>query len=148
MRFGWRPGSTDAVYDATAGAGANEAASADLALAELGRAGVRSGLAEETARLIRLTAGHQVAPDDASGAVLVDADLAILAAAPDAYDCYTVEVRAEYGHLDDDAWRTGRRAVLSGFLSGPALFRIGDDCGPRDARARANMRRELRTLGD
>jgi len=95
---------------------------------------------------VLLTAGHDPAPDDADGAVLCDADLAILAADPEAYAAYTRAVRAEYAHVPDDAFRTGRAAVLQGLLDLPALFRTPHGHAMWEPRARANLRTELRNL--
>src|SRR5688572_3529880 len=48
----------DAVYDPTAGGGANEEASAELAIGTLGRLGLAPALVDAVAGLIRMTAGH------------------------------------------------------------------------------------------
>lgn len=40
---------------------------------------------------------------------LLDADLAILGSDPASYDRYRLAVRREYAHIDELAWRTGRR---------------------------------------
>ena len=135
----------DAVYDPRAPAGANEAASAALAGRVLAEMGEPEGGCAEVQRLVLLTAGHEPAPGDAAGAVLIDADLAVLTADPAAYQAYVDGVRSEYAHVDDAAWRTGRAAVLRSFLERPALFRVPVDAG-RDARARANLRAELARL--
>ena len=97
----------DAVYDPTAPVGVNEAASAELAERICGDAGVAAEVVAEVNRLIRLTAGHQLAVDDLDGGRFCDADLSILGADPDRYERYTCDVRAEYSHLDDTAWRAG-----------------------------------------
>ena len=52
--------------------------------------------------------------------MLLDADLAVLGSEPAAYQAYVTGVRAEYGHVDDAAWATGRAAVLRGLLDRPA----------------------------
>jgi predicted metal-dependent HD superfamily phosphohydrolase len=137
----------DAVYDPLAGD--NEERSAQLAEAELtGRlTGSAAGRAAETARLVRLTAGHAVGAGDANGALLADADLAILAAAPADYDRYAKAVRAEYAQVPDDAFRAGRAAVLAAFAALPELYRAVPERAEWDARARANLARELRNLG-
>ena len=75
-----------------------------------------------------LTAGHDPAPDDANGAVLCDADLAVLASPPDAYVGYASAVREEYGHLSDAEFTAGRIAVLEHLLA-PA--RAVPDCPRR-----------------
>lgn len=132
----------DAVYDPTAGD--NEERSAHLAEAELtGRAAER---AAETARLVRLTAGHGVEPGDPNGALLADADLAILAAPPADYDRYAKAIRAEYAHVPDDAFRAGRAAILAALAELPELYRAVPERAEWDPRARANLARELRNL--
>jgi predicted metal-dependent HD superfamily phosphohydrolase len=134
----------DAVYDPRAAD--NEERSAALAAPALAAAGVPVGRVAEVVRLVRLTAGHAVADGDRNGALLADADLAILAAAPDAYDRYAAAIRREYGHVPDDAFRTGRAAVLRHLLDLPALYRIVPQRAEWTDRAVANVRRELAVL--
>src|SRR5688500_13453931 len=67
----------DAIYDAAAPAGESEARSAALAVDRLTALGCERALVDEVERLVLLTAGHEVDPDDRNGAVLADADLAI-----------------------------------------------------------------------
>jgi len=136
----------DVVYDPTAGAGSNEEASAASAVWALVSVGVAEATADEVARLVRLTAGHVVPRGDPSAAVLIDADLAILAADHDRYDRYSADVRTEYAGLDDAAWRTGRAEVLRRLLAEPTLFHAGRDRAGDDHRARANIARELAAL--
>lgn len=132
----------DAVYDPHAAAGANEEASARLADRALAELGVEAATRVEVARLIGLTAGHRPASDDPAGAVLIDADLGVLGADPAAYQAYVHGVRAEYAHVDEPGWRTGRAAVLRDFLDRPRIFLVAADDG-REARARANLGAEL-----
>ena len=80
------------------------------------------------------------------GAVLCDADLAVLAAPPDAYAAYASAVRAEYGHLSDADFTAGRIAVLERLLALPALYRLPEDDGRWTAAARANLGAELALL--
>ncbi|MCU1356786.1 MAG: hypothetical protein JWM89_2204 [Acidimicrobiales bacterium] len=142
----------DAIYDPAASNGESEAASAELAVRTLRGLdhGADEDLVSEVDRLIRLTVGHEVAPDDRAGAVLVDADLWVLSAAEERYDRYVRDVRAEYAHVADDLWRVGRGAVLQRFLVGIAgLYGAGEaeDQAERRARAALNLRRELASLG-
>lgn len=133
----------DAVYDPTAPAGESERASAELAAAMLGD----DPVAPEVSRLVLLTAGHEVVEGDRNGAVLTDADLAILGAPRARYARYASDVRAEYAHLDHEVWRIGRSAVLRGFLRRPRIY-VTDRAHARfDAAARANLAQELATLG-
>lgn len=134
----------DAVYDPRADD--NEERSAVLAEQELRRAGVPAGRVVETARLVRLTAGHGVVAGDRNGALLADADLAILAAPPDEYDRYAAAVRREYAHVPEDLFRAGRVAVLDALRRLPTLYRIVPSRAEWDARAQANIDRELGAL--
>lgn len=134
----------DAVYDPQASD--NEARSAEMARRDLRDLGASIHAREEVARLIRLTAGHQVEAEDRLGELLVSIDLAILGAPGADYDQYARDVRAEYAHVPDDAWRRGRAAVLERFLAAEQIF---PDPGFRDsfeAQARANLQRELDAL--
>ncbi|MFE2940175.1 hypothetical protein ACFXKG_14110 [Streptomyces sp. NPDC059255] len=124
----------------------NEERSARLAERALPEAGLSAAGTAEVARLVRLTAGHATAPGDRNGAVLCDADLAVLASAPDAYAAYTTAVREEYGFVPDPEFRAGRAAVLEQLLALPALFRTPYGEREWEARARANMAAELRGL--
>jgi predicted metal-dependent HD superfamily phosphohydrolase len=132
----------DAVYDPTRGD--NEEASALLAEEVLGRHGHPDRA--EAARLVRLTATHDPAPHDLRGALLIDADLAVLAADPPDYDVYAAAVRREYAHVPDDAFRAGRAAVLRHLRALPALYRVLPGRADLERRARANLSRELDRL--
>jgi predicted metal-dependent HD superfamily phosphohydrolase len=134
----------DAIYDPAASD--NEARSAERAKAALREQGASLHEREEVARLIRLTAGHEVDGEDRLGGLLVSIDLAILAEPPAEYDAYARDVRAEYTHVPDDLWRLGRAQVLQRFLAAPVIF---PDLGFRarlEAQARANLARELASL--
>lgn len=132
----------DAVYD---GAPDDEERSAQRAEAELTALGVAPSLVAEVVRLVRLTARHAPMPGDRNGEVLSDADLAVLAGAPDRYAAYACAVRAEYAHVDDASFRAGRAAILRDLLAGPALFRTPKAQGWQ-APALANLTAELRDL--
>ncbi|SCX39114.1 Predicted metal-dependent phosphohydrolase, HD superfamily [Klenkia marina] len=132
----------DVAYDPTATD--NEEVSAQRALAGL-RGLVPDERLAEVARLVRLTAGHAPVDDDTDGAVLCDADLAVLAAPPQAYAGYASAVREEYGHLDDEVFTAGRIAVLESLLDLPRLYRT-PTAQPWEAPARANLEAELSLL--
>jgi predicted metal-dependent HD superfamily phosphohydrolase len=123
----------------------NEEVSA--ARARIGLLGlVEPATVEEVERLVLLTAGHDPAPDDANGAVLCDADLAVLAGPPEAYAAYASAVREEYGHLSDEVFTAGRTAVLEQLLALPALYRLPETAAQWTGRARANLTAELSLL--
>jgi predicted metal-dependent HD superfamily phosphohydrolase len=77
--------------------------------------------------------------------MLADADLAVLGAEPAVYQAYVVGVRAEYGHLDDATWRTGRSAVLGSFLERDVIY-LTPAMRPHEPRARANLAAERASL--
>ncbi|MCW2532439.1 MAG: metal-dependent phosphohydrolase [Blastococcus sp.] len=123
----------------------NEEVSAGRARAGL-RGLVPDARVDEVERLVLLTAGHDPAPDDANGAVLCDADLAVLAGPPDAYPAYASAVREEYGHLSDEEFTAGRIAVLEHLLALPALYRTPEAARQWADRAAANLTAELTLL--
>ncbi len=134
----------DLVYEP--GASDNEVRSAALSgewLRELGLTGALSG---EVERLILLTAAHEVGGRDDDGAVLLDADLAVLGAPPPAYEAYARAIRREFAHVDEAAYRLGRAAVLRRFLARPALYQTAPMRAAYEARARQNLERELDLL--
>ena len=100
----------------------------------------------EVARLVRMTADHR--PTDERGALLSDADLSILGQVPGRYHVYVRDVRLDYAHVDDAAWRVGRSRVLEGLLTADPLFHTAHGRELWDAQARANLADELSGLTD
>lgn len=134
----------DVVYDPTRSD--NEERSADRAKHDLAVLGVETADRDEVARLIRLTKGHEVAPGDRLGAVLVSIDLSILGASEARYDAYAAAIRAEYAFVPEDAYRAGRAAVMRKFLEAPVLFPDPALRAELEAQARANIVREIAAL--
>ncbi|WP_411101553.1 hypothetical protein [Streptomyces sp. cmx-4-9] len=124
----------------------NEERSAALAERALPELGIGAARTAEVARLVRLTVTHDPAPGDTDGEVLCDADLAVLAGAPAAYAAYAAAVREEYGFVPDDAFRTGRTAVLRRLLGLPRLFRTPYGTAHWEGPARTNLATELALL--
>ncbi|GGM13538.1 HD domain-containing protein [Micromonospora yangpuensis] len=133
----------DAVYDPRAPGDTNERDSAALAGTLLTEVGLPSAAVAEVRRLVLLTAGHTVAAGDRDGALLCDADLAILAAPPPEYDRYAARIRREYAHVPDPAFRAGRTRVLTALLALPTRYRLPEPARHWEHRARANLNREL-----
>ncbi|HYE41795.1 MAG TPA: phosphohydrolase [Caulobacteraceae bacterium] len=134
----------DGVYDTTRSD--NEEASAILAERDLAGLGEPPGVRAEVARLIRLTKGHTVEPGDRLGALLVSIDLSILGREPIAYERYAAQIRDEYGWVPADAYHAGRAEVLRRFLEAPAIYPDEAFRERYEARARANIARELARL--
>jgi len=133
----------DAIYEPESPA--NEKMSARLAtrdLAELGWAGDRTNAVAE---MILGTETHREPPDHDT-AVLFDADLAILGTQPDTYGRYVDDVRAEYHHVSDEAWRVGRRAVLDQLLDRATIYATKTGQDRWESTARANLANEMAGL--
>jgi predicted metal-dependent HD superfamily phosphohydrolase len=134
----------DAVYDPRATD--NEECSARLVIEALTALRAQTGLVDEVARLVRLTASHDPGPEDTAGQLLCDADLAVLARPWDEYQRYAAAVREEYRHVSDEDFRAGRAAVLRHLHDLPVLFHTPALRDQWETPARANMGRELDAL--
>ncbi|MCZ3386007.1 MAG: metal-dependent phosphohydrolase [Actinomycetia bacterium] len=134
----------DAVYQP--GQDDNEDRSAYVAYDALEQVGADPELIHEVVRLVRLTASHEPDDDDVAGAVLCDADLAILAAKPERYAHYATAIRQEYVHVPEAEFRAGRVKVLRRFLQRPSIYRTAHAREHWEAKARANMSDEIEAL--
>lgn len=123
----------------------DEQASAELAT-ELLAPVTGTGTAEEVARLVRLTATHAPAADDAPGRALCDADLGVLGGDAAEYAAYTAQVRAEYARVPAADFRHGRAQILRRLLERPSVFHTPTGRRLWEAPARANLAREIATL--
>ena len=133
----------DAVYEPRSPA--NERASARLARRDLTELGWSEARCHTVATMIEGTARHED-PPDVDTAVLFDADLAILGTDPATYATYVSNVRDEYAHIDDDAWRDGRTKVLAAFLERSRIYATDAGLGLWETSARDNLGAELREL--
>lgn len=119
----------------------NEADSAALARAELSKRGVSDALCDRVAALVEMT-GHDKPPSgDIQAAVLLDADLAILAAPVEVYDAYVAAIRDEYAFVPDEVFRRGRAVVLRQLMEGK-IFNT-KSMSTLEPAARKNLEREL-----
>jgi predicted metal-dependent HD superfamily phosphohydrolase len=128
--------------------GDNEERSAVLAERMLADTDLPAGTIANVARLVRLTATHDPAPGDPDGAVMCDADLAILAAGPERYAAYAAAVREEYAELPEETFRAGRADLLRRLLARPVLYRTFPARARWETAARRNMATELLLLGE
>jgi predicted metal-dependent HD superfamily phosphohydrolase len=128
----------DAIYEP--GRTGDEARSAELARSVLAAAGADPAAIDRIAAMIEATAGH--APtDDPDRALLLDIDLAILAAAPVLFDRYEDAVRAEHAMIDDADFARGRAAFVAAMLARPAIYLRSETHARWEQRARANLAR-------
>lgn len=132
----------DAVHT---GAPGDEDRSAQLAISELTPLSHEVDVAE-VARLVRLTAHHDPAPDDLRGAQLSDADLGILAAPALRYREYVADVRREYAAVPDTDFARGRLEVLRKLSGRTHIFRTAYGRQHWEAAARSNLAWEIDEL--
>jgi predicted metal-dependent HD superfamily phosphohydrolase len=130
----YRPGASD-----------NEARSAELARAALVEGGAPQSMADEVARLVRLT-DHVAPPEDAVGELVCDVDLSILGRPAGEFEEYERRIRAEYHQVPDPLYRAGRARVLAKLLSRDPLFRTDYFRRRYEDSARHNLRRSLDSL--
>jgi predicted metal-dependent HD superfamily phosphohydrolase len=138
----------DAVYDPARSD--NEEASAALAAKTLASLHVPQRLATRVSHLILATRHGTAAPEasaDGDMALLLDLDLAILAAKRDQYAAYAAAVRREYSIYPDEVYWPGRRKVLGQFLAQPRIYLTERLHRAWDGQARANLAWEMEQLG-
>lgn len=135
----------DVVYDGRPGD--DERASAVWARTQLADADIDEDVVAHVGDLILATINHQADIEDRVADVLLDADLSILGASPDAYDAYALAAREEYSQVPDRVWRAGRADIMSRLLDREHLYRTPGARGRWEAAARANLQRELARLG-
>lgn len=133
----------DAVHSNTTPA--DETASAELAGSLLAGHLPAAEIAE-VRRLIMLTTHHQPDVTDLPGSRLCDADLSGMGSSWEDYLVNIAGIRAELPVIDDEQWRHGRSRFLEGFLAHEWLFHTARGRELWEARARANMERELDLL--
>ena len=136
----------DAVYDPKRSD--NEVRSAGLAREHLIQLGAPPPLVDRVAFLIDLTrhGATEPPPGDSDSHCFLDWDLSVLGSPPQIYDVYAAAIMREYAHVPDDAYRTGRGRVLSGFLAQPVIYRAAKFKLLWEAKARSNIERELTAL--
>jgi predicted metal-dependent HD superfamily phosphohydrolase len=110
--------------------------------------GLSAAEVEAVAGWIERTERHMSGKAAGALAVFLDADLCVLARHPAAYAEYTHQIRAEYAHVPEAAFRSGRYQAMKSFLGSPQLYfteaaRTGLGL---EERARANVAAELQRL--
>jgi predicted metal-dependent HD superfamily phosphohydrolase len=134
----------DVVYDPRRND--NEAKSAERAMKELDALGANNALRSHVVQLILATKNHMAGGRDYDDDIFLDADFAILGASEDEYRQYVADVRAEYAHVDDKQWITGRGAFLKKIAAAPRIFRTGIFEGEYGEQARKNIAWELAAI--
>ncbi|WP_315923400.1 hypothetical protein [Mesorhizobium sp. SP-1A] len=138
----------DAVYDSRAKD--NEARSAELARRKLAGKTAPERLAR-IAAMIEATATHELPrfADPAKtrdAALFLDMDLSVLGAPQEVFDAYEQAIRREYAWVPEEAWRSGRTAVLQAFIQRPHIFHTEEFRNRFEKQARLNIARSLKRL--
>lgn len=136
----------DAVYDPRAEPGANESASAALARDTLPPLAIAADDAAMIDRLIRLTTDHAAQTAGALEQAFHDADLWILGTETARFDQYCAQVRQEYAHMPEPAYRAGRSTILRPLLDRPTVYATSYARRTWERDARRNLARELSRL--
>jgi len=89
--------------------------------------------------------GHTV-PAGPNFHVLLDADLATLAADYDEYNEYAQAIRQEFAFVPEEQYRIGRRQVLTSFLERERIFLTEAMYQQHEQAARNNIQREIDSL--
>ena len=134
----------DAVYDPRASD--NERQSAQLARARLAELGLPQAVVDDIEVHVLATARHSHGLPDTD--LVVDLDLSILGAPARRFERFEQEIREEYAHVPDLAFANGRRAVLSGFLARPEIYRVPALREELEQRARRNLERRVYELAE
>jgi predicted metal-dependent HD superfamily phosphohydrolase len=134
----------DVVYDTEAQD--NEERSADYAFELLSNLGIPERTINTVTHLILNTKNHQAAMNDYDSQVLLDADLAILAANSVQYKEYAHAIRQEYGWLQESDYITGRQQVLERFLLRSHIYFTPLMSEFAEPSARGNIQAEIQSL--
>jgi predicted metal-dependent HD superfamily phosphohydrolase len=126
----------DAVYDVQRSD--NEARSAEWLRGAARADGIAGDVVERICALIMATR-HAALPSGVDAQLLVDIDLAILAAAEPRFAEYERQIRAEYAFVPEATFRLRRRTVLAGFLARERIYSTARLHDELEARARANI---------
>lgn len=96
-------------------------------------------------RTLILATRHTSPPYSHEEALLVDADLSILAAPAEEFQAYEEGIRQEYAHVPALLYRAGRRRVLQAFLNRERIYTT-PEFSELEEQARRNLQASLRNL--
>lgn len=136
----------DAVYDPATKPGSNEADSAVVARDTLMQLSFGEDDIAAIDRLIQLTARHDSEAAEPLDAAFHDADLWILSAPQERFDNYCDQVREEYTHVPDPAYRQARAGILGPLMHRDRIYRTSYAVHSWTTPARINLGRELARL--
>ncbi len=106
---------------------------------------VTSGIERLEAMILATRHGVASVPSDAQTQLLLDVDLAILAATPARFREYCAQIRREYAFVPESIFANKRTQVLREFLTQPKIYRSPFGVG-LEAAARLNLVAEIVSL--
>lgn len=130
----------DAIYDLARHD--NEERSAQWACETMLAAGLAQDASLRVHALIMATR-HDALASGTDAEILTDADLAILAAAPDRFCEYEQQIRAEYAHVPAAQFAARRKQILDQFLKRERIFATDAFHARYEQAARHNLRRAI-----
>jgi len=124
----------------------NESKSAEYALRALANSNLSPLEFNQVKQLIISTKSHDILLNNFDNRLILDADLAILAASREAYTRYTQAIRKEYKIYPDFLYKKGRKKVLQHFLERKQIYFTKEFQTQHEANARENLSWEIVTL--
>ena len=134
----------DAIYEPATGHD-DELLSAELARSSLKAMGLGIVFADKVHNYV-LATKHKPGRYFSDVELLLDIDLAILGQPQERFDRYEDEIRFEYSFVPADKFRTGRLAVLQGFLDRKHIYYTQHFRDKYEKTARENLDRSIRRL--
>lgn len=98
------------------------------------------------ARAAILATTHDAEPPTECARLVVDADLSILGASREKYESFARAIRAEWSHVSESDFRSGRTAILAKFLERPSIYSTPEAIALFEQPARDNIAHELASL--
>ena len=89
---------------------------------------------------------HPSQPVSSDEKYLIDIDLAILGSSREEYKLYTEQIRKEYSFVPMEAYKTGRKNLLSSFLQEDFIYSTEYFQVKLEEQAKVNLRKELQGL--
>ncbi len=132
----------DAIYDTHKGD--NEEMSAKWAKQYLLDAGADETTVDRIEEMILATQSHVAKSVDAQ--LMLDIDLGILGQSTQVFEAYDLAIRKEYAWVPEAQYRTGRAAVLQGFLARSRIYGTEEFRSAYECKARRNLERKLNEL--
>lgn len=134
----------DAVYEPMSKT--NEEDSANWAGEFLSRNAAPIDFNHRVCDLILLTKYHEC-PAEFDSQLMLDIDLSILGASPDAYEQFEHNVRKEYQVVPQATFQAKRRQILQAFLKRPAIYQTTYFFERLEDQARINLANAINSLG-